>query len=329
MSVKFRSDAKDTWVPAGLWFQQLVELAAAIENYRAAAPNNLKRVLLMVPSRALVANGIAWGYSKIALLNPAPALIQKPIEELVHLSSETKIQLMFPVHRGQTQKQIRVGVFQSIVIGSPTSKVGLLQDGRLFNYNLLPSVTFAIVPDFTPEGDYWEPLAEGNKSDSAVRNFFNSQQNPQAIIFTELGAYQEELAFEFQDSALAETLGVDAVSLEEATRVDRYSDDQHSHFVNSWEHFRDYEGLRASFETKLDAYKLVILDGNLALESLAQRDEFRDRLVLGIFESGRNVLQERGSTTFLGEALYYQLIEDFEEKLNWNSPDGIKIWGWR
>lgn len=282
----------------------------------------------MVPSRGLVANAIAWGYSKYALVNPVQPLVTKPIAALVDVALGTKIQIMFPDDKAQEKKQIRVGVLSSFEPGAVISKIKLSQNGVLASYGLRQGVTFAIVPNFTPEGDYPEPLASENSGLANVLNAFNTQHNPMAIIFTELGSYQVELAFHFEDTSLKGTLGVETLSLEQATRVDRYSDDRHSHFVNTWEHFRQYDEIREGLGANLQAYRAVVLDGNLSLEALAQRDEFRDRFVLGIFESGRSVLQERGATAFLGEAAYYKPIDNFEKQLEWDAPDGIKIWGW-
>lgn len=328
MSVKFRVSDDDLWIPAGQWFDSLAQLPEALEKFRNSSSLGLKRSLITVPSRGLVANAIAWGYSKFALVNPAQALVQRPVADLVEVQVGVKIQLAFPAHKGQQSKQIRVGRLKSYSPGKPVGRLELLQGTIATPYALVPATTFAIVPEFTPEGDYWEPLADSSSGKAGVRNFFNSQQNPMAIIFTELGAYQEELSFEFNDSSLNDTLGVEVLSLEEATRVDRYSDDQHSHFVNTWEHFRQYDEIREGLGANLEAYRAVVLDGNLSLEALAQRDEFRDRFVLGIFETGRSVLQERGASAFLGEAAYYQPIADFEAQLEWHAPDGIKIWGW-
>lgn len=282
----------------------------------------------MVPSRGLVANAIAWGYSKYALVNPVQPLLTKPIAALVEVALGTKIQIMFPDDKAQEKKQIRVGVLSSFEPGAVISKIKLSQNGVLASYGLRQGVTFAVVPSFTPEGDYPEPLASEASGLANVLNVFNTQHNPMAIIFTELGSYQEELAFQFEDTSLKGTLGVETLSLEQATRVDRYSDDQHSHFVNTWEYFRQYDEIREGLGANLEAYRAVVLDGNLSLEALAQRDEFRDRFVLGIFESGRSVLQERGATAFLGEAAYYKPIDNFEKELEWEAPDGIKIWGW-
>ncbi len=282
----------------------------------------------MVPSRGLVANAIAWGYSKYALVNPVQPLVTKPIAALVEVALGTKIQIMFPADKAQEKKQIRVGVLSSFEPGAVISKIKLSQNGVLASYGLRQGVTFAVVPSFTPEGDYPEPLASETSDLANVLNVFNTQHNPMAIIFTELGSYQEELAFQFEDTSLKGTLGVETLSLEQATRVDRYSDDQHSHFVNTWEYFRQYDEIREGLGANLEAYRAVVLDGNLSLEALAQRDEFRDRFVLGIFESGRSVLQERGATAFLGEAAYYKPIDNFEKELEWEAPDGINIWGW-
>lgn len=315
-------------MPAGQWFESLALLPEALEKFRASSSLGLKRALIMVPSRALVANALAWGYSKYALTHPAQPLVQRPVSELIELQAGTKIRLTFPEHRGQQSKQIRVGRLKSYLPGKPLGRLALVQGSAIHQYALVGATTFAIVPDFTPEGDYWEPLADASSGRAAVRNFFNSQQNPMAIVFTELGAYQEELSFEFFDSVLNETLGVENLSLEEATRVDRYSDDQHSHFVNTWDYFRHYDEIRDGIGENIQAYRAVVLDGNLSLEALAQRDEFRDRFVLGIFETGRSVLQERGASAFLGDAAYYLPIPDFESQLEWQAPDGIRLWGW-
>lgn len=315
-------------MPAGEWFERLALLPEALEKFRVSSSGGLKRALIMVPSRALVANAVAWGYSKFALTHPSQPLVQRPVSELIELQPGAKIRLTFPEYRGQQSKQIRVGRLKSYLPGKPVGRLELIQGSSVQKYALVAATEFSIVPDFTPEGDYWEPLADASSGRASVRNFFNTQQNPMAIVFTELGAYQEELSFEFFDSTINETLGVEALSLEEAIRVDRYSDDQHSHFVNTWDYFRHYDELRDGLDENIQAYRAVVLDGNLSLEALAQRDEFRDRFVLGIFETGRSVLQERGASAFLGDAAYYRPIPEFESELDWQAPDGIKIWGW-
>lgn len=78
----------------------------------------------------------------------------------------------------------------------------------------------------------------------------------------------------------------------------------------------------------LKAFNLIVLDGNLALDQLSQNENFRHSKVLGVFETGRNLIQERGAAGFLGEAMYSSPIDDFEKLLDWRAPDGIKIWGW-
>lgn len=329
MAVSFLDPDTERWVLAGQWFNQLAELASKLDLFRDANPNLLKRALLIVPSRALVANAVAWGYSKHALQNPLSKPTPRPISRISECEFGSKIQLTFPLGRGETAKQLRVGTLQSFQPGVATSKVTLIQDGQLKSYGLRPGVEFSLVPDFTPDGDYWESQVDQNSDHAAVLNFFNSQQNPMALVFTEKGAFQTELAYEFQEPGLSTTLGVEKMTLEEACRIDHFSYDQHAHFVNSWEHYGAFDDLRDRMQTRLDAFRTVILDGNLALEALAQKDAFRERFVLGVFESGRDKLQDRGASAFLGDAAYYELIEDFESLLGWDAPDGIRIWGWK
>lgn len=329
MTVSFMNPDTGQWIPAGHWFNQLSGLASKLESFREANPNLLRRTLLVVPSRALVANAIAWGYSKHALQNPAQKSPSRPVSEFSERLLGSKIQLIFPLGRGEKAKQLRVGTLSSFEPGARTMKVSLIQDGKLTQYGLRPGVEFAVVPEYTPDGDYWEQQEQSSSDQAAVRNFFNSQQNPMAMIFTEKGAFQSELSYAFREPSLASTLGIEQMLLEEASRIDHFSNDQHAHFVNAWEYFADFDKYRERLQVRLDAFRTIVLDGNLALEALAQRDIFRDRFVLGVFESGRDRLQDRGASAFLGEAAYYERIEDFEALLGWDAPDGIRIWGWK
>lgn len=201
-------------------------------------------------------------------------------------------------------------------------------NGKSEDLNLTKAVLFSMENEKTPEGKYFEPIYTGKDEKAARRNFFNSQQNPQALIFTEIGSFQEELTFSFAEPSLYEALGEENLNLEEAVRIDRFSNDKHSHFVNVWESVKDFDSLAPELSKIIQAFKLIVLDGNLALDLLAQNGNLRHCKVLGVFETGRNLIQERGAAAFLGEAMYSSPIEDFEKLLDWRAPDGIKIWGW-
>jgi hypothetical protein len=180
----------------------------------------------------------------------------------------------------------------------------------------------------TPEGDYWEPLETGKGEEVAKLNFFNSQQNPQALFLTESTSFQEELEFNFQEPSLLKELSVSGLTFEQANRLDQFTNDKHSHFINTWENFRKFDTYSTNLTKQLGVFNFVVLDGNPALDSLAQRDELRDAAIIGIFDTGQKTLQSRGARSFLGEAMYSEPISNFGEVLGWQSPEGIRIWGW-
>lgn len=324
-------------MPVGEWFERLVELPRALIEFEAKHQVKLKRTLLAVPSRSLVVNAIAWGYSKLAFENPQPAAESYPILDILGIPSGTKVRLIFMVGRGVNSKntiaggasrQTSVGVYKGAVQERALLKTSFEVKGVTTNLNLAPGVRFSLEEDVTPEGNYWEPVYAGKDEKALRRNFFNSQQNPQSLIFTEEMAFTEELKFQFQEPSLFEALGVSSLSFEEATRLDQLTHDKHSHFINTWENYKDYDNAEKELNKSIHAYKLVILDGNVAVDHLAQKDALRNVPLLGIFETGRNKIQDRGSAAFLGEAMYSKPIQDFEELLSWKAPDGIKIWGW-
>lgn len=335
MSLKRTVDGH--WVPVGEWFERLVELPRALIEFEAKNQVQLKRTLLAVPSRSLVVNAIAWGYSKLAFDNPKPAAQSYPISELQGIATGTKVRFIFPVGRGVksrntiaggTSRQTSVGFFKGAVQERSLLKTSFEVNGVTTSIGLAPGVRFSLEEDVTPEGIYWEPVYAGKDEKALRRNYFNSQQNPQSLIFTEEIAFKEELAFQFQEASLFEALGVSSLSFEEATRLDQLTHDKHSHFINTWENYKDFDNAERELDQRLQAYKLVILDGNVAVDHLAQKDALRNIPLLGIFETGRNKIQDRGSAAFLGEAMYSKPIQDFETLLSWKSPDGIKIWGW-
>jgi hypothetical protein len=328
MSVSLRKSEGAPWVRVGEWFERLVELPNALIEFEENNKIKPKRILLAVPSRSLVANALSWGFSKHAFDNPQAVAESFPVSNLLEVEPGFKLRLVFPVGLGETERQIRVGTLVSCHRDGDFVRAQIETKSITKTWRLIPKVTYSLEDAASPEGNYWEPLDVSVNDKAARRNFFNSQQNPQALIFTEIGAYQEELNFSFAEPSLFEDLGVQSLNFEEAARVDRLSDDRHSHFVNTWENLADIDRVMPEITRLLSAHRIVILDGNLALEALSQHESFRDSRVLGIFETGRNLIQERGAAAFLGEAMYSEPISDFESMLRWKAPDGIKIWGW-
>lgn len=337
MGVSLRKTADSAWVPVGEWFERLVELPKALLEFETKNNVALKRVLLAVPSRSLVSNAISWGFSKYAFENPQEPAESFPIEGALSLQKGTKVRLIFPIGRGVNSKHFSdskshrntiVGIFQAAVRAGALLKTTVEINGESKLLGLTQGVRFSIENDKTPQGSYFEPIYTGKDEKAARRNFFNSQQNPQALVLTEIGSFQEELTFSFAEPSLFEALGQDNLNLEEAVRIDRFSNDKHSHFVNVWENVKDFDALSPELSKMLKAFNLIVLDGNLALDLLSQNENFRQCKVLGIFETGRNLIQERGAAAFLGEAMYSRPIDDFEKLLDWRAPDGIKIWGW-
>jgi hypothetical protein len=337
MAVSLRKTADGAWVPVGEWFERLVELPKALLEFETKNNVALKRILLAVPSRSLVSNAIGWGFSKHAFENPHEPAESFPISEVLALPKGTKVRLMFPIGKGVNSKQFSesrshrntiVGVFQGAVASGALLRTTVEVNGKSEDLNLTKAVRFSMENEKTPQGKYFEPIYTGKDEKAARRNFFNSQQNPQALFLTEIGSFQEELTFSFAEPSLFEALGEDNLNLQEAVRIDRFSNDKHSHFVNVWENVKDFDALAPELSRMLKAFNLIVLDGNLALDQLSQNENFRHSKVLGVFETGRNLIQERGAAGFLGEAMYSSPIEDFEKLLDWRAPDGIKIWGW-
>lgn len=337
MGVSLRKTVDAAWVPVGEWFERLVELPKALLEFETKNNVALKRILLAVPSRSLVSNAISWGLSKYAFENPQEPAESFPIEDIMSLQKGTKVRLIFPVGKGVNSKKFSeskshrntiVGNFQAAVRSGALFKTTVEVNGESKLLGLTQAVRFSIEDNKTPQGSYFEPIYTGNDEKAARRNFFNSQQNPQALVLTETGPFQEELTFSFAEASLLEALGEESLNLEEAVRIDRFSDDKHSHFVNVWENVKDFDAVAPELSKMLEAFNLIVLDGNLALDQLAQNENFRHSKVLGVFETGRNLIQERGAAAFLGEAMYSIPIDDFEELLDWRAPDGIKIWGW-
>jgi hypothetical protein len=328
MGVSLRKSPEDTWVAVGEWFELLVKLPEALIQYESDHNQELKRIFLAVPNRSLVANAISWGLSAHAFKNPKAPTPYFDIQDILNIEAGTRVRLIFPVFQGESRRQIRVGTLMSSHQSGNLMKITLQTNSSPRQLNLVPGVRFSIADKDVPDGDYWERFHSGSDDKSARLNFFNQQQNPQAFIFTEQGLYEEELTYSFMEPSLFDALGVSKLRLGEAVRADQFSDDRHSHFVNTWENFKHFDAVVENLAKVLESYKFIILDGNMAVETLSQKAVLRSSKVIGIFETGRNLLQERGASTFLGEAMYSQPIENFEHSLGWKAPDGIRIWGW-
>ena len=328
MTVSLRNSNDGSWVMVGTWFQQLAELPSALLDYQESNTPVVKRILLAVPSRALVATAIAWGFSKHAFENPVPLAESFPSETLFDVAEGTKVRIEFPVHRALPKRQIRVGKIVNVSEGRGIIYVNLLTNGSTTKWALKPSVTYSFASEATPEGDYWETIEVGSSIEVAKFNYFNSQQNPQAFFLTEEGAFCDELGFQFQEPSLLKELAVDQLSFQDANRLDRFTKDKFSHFINTWETFKNFDSYAPELVKQLGIFRVVVLDGNSALDLMSARDELRESTILGIFETGKKSLQDRGAKSFLGEAMYSNPIEGFEKLLGWKAPDGIRIWGW-
>jgi hypothetical protein len=337
MGVSLRKTDDGPWVPVGEWFEQLVELPRALLEFENNNNVALTKILLAVPSRSLVSNAVAWGFSKYAFENPQIPPESSPIANILPIPVGTKVRLTFPIGRGVNSKQFSesrsfrntiVGIFQGAALSGALVKANVDVNGERQHLGLTSAVRFSIESDKTPQGSYFEPIYSGADERAARRNFFNSQQNPQALFLTEIGAFQEELDFSFIEPSLVNALGEESLKLDVAVRIDRFSNDRYSHFINVWENAKEFDDFAPELSKVIDAFNLVVLDGNLSLDLLAQNEYLRHAKVLGVFETGRNLIQERGASAFLGEAMYSSPIKDFESLLKWRAPDGIKIWGW-
>jgi len=328
VTVSLRNSNDGSWVMVGTWFQQLAELPSALLDYQESSNPTVKKILLAVPSRALVATAIAWGFSKHAFENPVSLAESFPSANLINIAEGTKVRIVFQVHPTLPKRQIRVGKIVNVSERRGIVYVDLMTNGSTNKRALQPSVTYSLASEATPEGDYWETLEVGSAKEVAKFNYFNSQQNPQALFLTEDGAFSEELEFQFQEPSLLKELAVDQLSFKQANRLDRFTRDEFSHFVNTWEPFKGFDSYAPELIKQLGIFRVVVLDGNSALDVMSARPELRESTVLGIFETGKKSLQDRGAKSFLGEAMYSNPIEGFENLLGWKAPDGIRIWGW-
>jgi hypothetical protein len=328
VTVSLRNSNDGSWVLVGTWFQQLAELPSALLDYQESNNARAKRILLAVPSRSLVATAIAWGFSKHAFENPVPPAESFPAAALVDVAEGTKVRIVFPVHPTLPKRQIRVGKIVNVSSNGKLTFVELMTNESTNKRALLPTVKYSLASEATPEGDYWEKLEVGTAKEAAKLNFFNSQQNPQALFLTEEGSFREELQFQFKEPSLLEELSVEQLSFEQANRLDEFANDKFSHFINTWKTFKDFDSYAPELVKQLGIFRVVVLDGNSALDSMSEREELRDSTILGIFETGKKSLQDRGAKSFLGEAMYSNPIEGFEQLLGWKAPDGIRIWGW-
>lgn len=349
MGFKIREKDSSEWIEPGEWFSRFAELGTKLELYK-KRHGELKRVLISVPTSETVAAAISLGFSFDSFARKRD--LAGELENHAVVGQNDLIQVQYRWNEPQKLPQY-VGKIMGSDIIPPSSYVGRVESmsvgatfteivfqnfqgqGIKFQNGNTSAPKIFEVPRGVPHGkakpfkheDYALISRDFEDKESWMRLLY--QLDPRCISFGLKNRIQQTLDIQIQDEELCPKLGVESLSLGVMARLDGFSEDTSAHFVNAHEQITKFpEASDEKLET-LAHFQYIILDGNKAIDSLVSKTAIKDKTIIGLWEVGASALQDQALERFKQSAIFeWTQVADLEEKLDWKSPVGTKIWGW-
>jgi hypothetical protein len=327
MKIEIEEDFdSSTWVEAGTWFKQFVNLGMLLGRKSKDFADRRYRLLLAVPKKEFVTAAIAFGMS-----------IQKFLDNenharVIHRSDLPAIE-PGTVLRLEWKPGPRDVVFKNL----ETKTVGRTQSQRIHCFiEGIPKIfdlrgveSISVLPSGFPEGEYLElGKGETEQTRTALQERWRSQEAPALAIFSDLGHFKEQLATRIRYAPLEQIAEKDALPLEEASRIDYLFNDIYAHFVNVFAHAGQMPATDTVEHKKIKLCQWVVLDGNSATTKLSAREEIRDLNVISLIELGTPLSQGKAFQAFTSELNRFNEIPEVTNSLGWEPPAGAQIWGW-
>lgn len=303
----------------GSWFESYGRLAADLLTAQRAGHRMPKLVIIQAPSRTLVAAAINLGFSAQAIFSTQGN--ESKIEPNVMDSVDTGevIQIRFQWHqedkRDSTKtRRVVTGAlkeFTSQKAGTRFPSIKLDVGGKLESIALTNNVDSIFrMPNETPLGQETQTAPSKGVNLERWGSFF-SQQRPTACTFTFFADFEKEMDLEISEHLLLEQyLRVTSLGLKDLTRLDRLTEDEHAHFVNSYEMLRKFQKMEDEAAHLVEPFDFVILDGNAAVANLVGNSLFREKVKICILDSSNH---ERLSDALAGisaEAMHLEKPHD-------------------
>jgi hypothetical protein len=336
MHVNLRNAGGTDWVPAGNWFTSLADLPRCIEEYELTNPQ-VKRILVTAPNPNFAAMAYSFGTSREAFLSDRELSQEISLEAL---EPDLLIQITWEWGRAagnpsSLERQVIIGKFVKFVETKTFYEFELLVDGKLEKKNLNKiyvhsrRIKFWTVPAGTPEKVFGTQVIPNTPEVSERWKFYQSQTYPQCAFFGDGNFTALVDSMELFEPQLCGFLGgVKHLSMKDAARLDKLTNDVEVHFINTFDQVSQFPKQGTAEFDQMNQMSRVALVGNRAIDILSKKTSLNSRSLIAFWDTGRVYMQEQALQGFAQNASYFEKIDNFREKLGWQSPTGIQIWGW-
>jgi hypothetical protein len=317
---------------AGSWFESYGRFASSLLVLQKSSEPLPKLVAIQAPSRAFVAAALNIGFSAQAIFTVAEQETRVPLESMSVLEAGSLLQVRF---QWQQEDKRSVTKNRRIVTGTLTS-FSPVKSGARF-----PSITLDIgsklekisltnnlaqvfaMPPETPKGQETQEAPADGINLERWGSFF-SQQRPTACTFTYLTQFEQEASLEIKDHLLVDQyLQVPSMNIKKLSRLDRLTEDEHTHFVNAFEALRSFQKLEDEIFSLIEPFQFVILDGNAAVANLVGNSLLRHKTKICIVDSGNHEMLSDSISAIGGEAMHLERPQNDSGILEIDSNSGL------
>lgn len=336
LKVNLRTKGEIDWVPAGKWFTSLANLPRRIEQYEHAY-KPLNRVLLTAPNPNFAALAYAFGTSREAFLSDKELSQEISLDEL---KTGSLIQITWewaPPGGDRTllARQVIVGRFKKYFDSKVVYQFELEVNGKLEQKNLHKGyvqngqIKFWSVPEGTPEKVFGTQVIPNLPDVSDRWKFYQSQTYPQCAFFGDGNFTALVDSMEIYEPDLCGFLGgLEKLSMKDAARLDKLTNDVEVHFINTFDQVSQFPQQGSAEYAQMSQMPRIALVGNRSIDILAKKTSLKASKLIAFWDTGRIYMQEQALQAYAQNASYFEKVENFEEKLGWDSPAGVQIWGW-
>ena len=322
---------------SGTWFEAYGRFAADLLTAQRSGQRMPRLIVIQVPTRTLVATAMNLGFSAQAIFTTYGKELTIEPDAIASLELGIVIQLRFqwqPDSQDDSFKTRRVvtGVLKKYSpkkAGTRFPSVQLDLGGKVEHISLSNNVSGIFgLPSGTPLGQETQSAPSQGVNLERWGSFF-SQQRPTACTFTFFSDFEKEMDLEISEHRLLDQyLEVPHARLKDLSRLDRLTEDEHTHFVNAYEMLRKFQKMEEEISSLIEPFDFVILDGNAAVAELVGNSLLREKVKICVLESANHERISDALSSINAETLHLEKLGDSQHLQSIESNLGIVAERW-